>query len=157
MFRCPTSEFPICPFGNPTASPEASSVVHDDSRKRRSKRGVSASAIALYSRSLRQPKPSRTMRMRNGRCAITARKISEDIDLRRLRAACGLFLSLEDHADVIGRAGLEVDGGDAHQLPPFVSEPVQLFSATRVHRVILGPDVDDLVLPNLHGPPPPGD
>src|SRR5437762_2250343 len=150
MFRCPTSEFPICPFGNPTASPDASSVVHDASRKRRSKRGVSASAIALYSRSLRQPKPSRTIRLRNGRCAITARKISEE--LRR-----GLFLALEDHADVIGRAGLEVDGGDAHQLPPFVSEPVQLFSATRVHRVILGPDVDDLVLPNLHGPPPPGD
>src|SRR5437016_1513920 len=66
----------------------------------------------------------------------------------------GLFLALKHHADVIGRAGLEVDGGDAHQLPPLIAEPVQLLGAPRIHRVILGPDVDDLVLPGLHGPAP---
>src|SRR5436190_24342842 len=140
MFRCPTSEFPICPFGNPTASPDASRVVHDDSRKRRSKRGVAASAIALYSRSLRQPKPSRTMRMRKGR-------VTRGAILTRL------LLALEHHADVVGRAGLEVDRSDAHQLPPLVSEAVELLGVSRIHRVILRPDVDDLVLPGLHGPP----
>src|SRR3954452_11284693 len=73
MLRCPTSELPICPRGRPTARPEASSVVHALSRNSRSKRGVSASAIAFDSVSFRQPKPSRTMRMRNGRSGIAAR------------------------------------------------------------------------------------
>src|SRR5213594_1216543 len=104
MLRCPTSELPICPRGNPTASPEASRVVHSISRKRRSKQGVDASAIALYLRSLRQPNPSMTMRMRKG--GVTWGAI-----LTRL------LLALEHHADVIGCARLEVDGGNADQLP----------------------------------------
>src|SRR2546423_8073302 len=117
MLRCPTSELPICPSGRPTAAPDASSVVHGMSRNSTSKRGVAASAIALYSRSLRQPKPSRTMRMRKGR--VTRRAI-----LTRL------LLALEHHADVVGRAGLEVDRGDAHQLPSLVSEAVELLGAS---------------------------
>src|ERR1044071_676424 len=75
MFRCPTSEFPICPAGKPTAPPDASSVVHGQWRKSSSKRGARASAMALYSRSARQPKPSRTMRMTNGR-SLTKRTLS---------------------------------------------------------------------------------
>src|SRR5216684_5864459 len=82
MFRWPTSEFPICPAGSPTARPEASSVVHGDSRKRRSNRGLSAWAMALYSRSLRQPNPSRTMRMRNGRCGMEGGKYQTGIEFR---------------------------------------------------------------------------
>src|SRR5205807_3001827 len=72
----------------------------------------------------------------------------------RPSARCSLLLALAHHAGVIGRAGLEVDRGDAHQLPTFIAEPVQLLGAPRVHRVILGPDVDGLVLPGLHGPAP---
>ena len=34
-----------------------------------------------------------------------------------------------------------------------LAEAVQLLGAARIHRVILRPDVDDLVLPGLHGPP----
>src|SRR3954471_7159847 len=66
-----------------------------------------------------------------------------------------LLLALEDHADVIGCTGLEVDRGDAHQLPAVVAEPVQLLGAPRIHRVIFRPDIDDLVLPGLHGSAPP--
>src|SRR4051794_23993875 len=66
-----------------------------------------------------------------------------------------LFFPFEDHADVIGGAGLEVDGSDADQLPPVIAEPVQLLGAPRIHRVIFRPDVDDLVLPGLHGSAPP--
>src|SRR5205085_7062021 len=111
MFRCPTSELPIWPGGSPTARPDASSVVHEQFAKSSSKRGLSACAMALNSVSLRQPKPSRTMRMIDGRLGLTRRKISGRS-----------FFALEDHADVIGCAGLEVDGGDAHQLPPFIAE-----------------------------------
>src|SRR5216684_410292 len=72
ILRCPTSEFPIWSRGRPTARPEASSVVHDDSRYNRSKHGVAASAMAFDSDSLRQPKPSMTMRMRKVRSVMIA-------------------------------------------------------------------------------------
>src|SRR5947209_3732557 len=126
MLRCPTSEFPIWPSGRPTAAPEASSVVHGMSRKRASKRGVSAVAIAFHCFSLRQPNPSRTTRMRKGRGAMRRENI-------RLRAR--LLIALEHHADVVRRAGLEVDGRDADELPSFVAEAIQLFGAARIHRV----------------------
>src|SRR5438876_9421067 len=61
-----------------------------------------------------------------------------------------LLLALEHHPDMIGRAGFEIDRGDADQLPAFIAEAVELFSAARIHRVILRPDVDDLVFPGLH-------
>ena len=51
--RCSDARPRSCPSGRrgkPTARPEASSVVHGDSRNSRSKRGVSASAIAFDSR-----------------------------------------------------------------------------------------------------------
>src|SRR6266446_777266 len=66
-----------------------------------------------------------------------------------------LLLALEDHADVIGCSGLEVDRRDADKLPAVVPEPVQLLGPPRIHRVILRPDIDDLVLPGLHGSAPP--
>src|SRR6266545_2170454 len=138
MFKCPTSEFPIWPAGSPTAIPDASSVVHGDSRKSRSNRGVFACAIALNSRSLRQPNPSMTTRIRKGRLATLRRSL----------------LPLEHHADVIGRAGFEVERSDADQLPTVVAEAVELFSATGIHRVVLRPDVDDLIFPGLHVRPP---
>src|ERR1051325_408827 len=87
MFRCPTSEFPICPSGRPTARPEASSVVHGQSRKRASKRGFSAAAMALYSVSRRQPKPSRTMRMTKGRAGIRGTLSRECADSGGMAAA----------------------------------------------------------------------
>src|SRR5258708_39891013 len=64
-----------------------------------------------------------------------------------------MLLALEDHANVVGRAGLEVDRGDADQLPPLIAQAVQLFRAPGIHRVVLGPDIDDLVLPGLHDRP----
>src|SRR5439155_21118494 len=65
------------------------------------------------------------------------------------------LLSLEDHSNVIGRAGFEVDRGDADQLPPFVAKAIELFSATGIHRVVLRSDVHDLVFPGLHVRPSP--
>src|SRR5436305_14829762 len=100
MFRCPTSELPICPRGSPTARPEASSVVHALSRNSRSKRGVSAAAIAFDSVSLRQPKPSSTIRMRNGRSVIVKRvsgvgcRVSERLPPT---ATSGFRLAARDH------------------------------------------------------------
>jgi aminopeptidase N len=35
-----------------------------------------------------------------------------------------LLLPFEDHSDVVGRAGFEVDGSDADQLPSFIAEAV---------------------------------
>src|SRR4051795_13173096 len=58
--------------------------------------------------------------------------------------------TLEDHRDVVGRPGLEVDGGDGHQLPPLFSKLVQLRRGVRIETVILASDVDDLVLPLAH-------
>src|SRR5688572_11313949 len=98
--------------------------------------------MALCSRSARQPKPSSTIRMRKGRRGMGRRRYQT---LRGL----GLLLAFEDHADVVRRAGLEVDGRDAHQLPSVVAEAVELFGAARIHRVILRPDVDDLVFPEI--------
>src|SRR5229473_5820042 len=65
-----------------------------------------------------------------------------------------LLFTFENHADVIGRARLEIDGGDADELPAVITEPVQLLGPPRIHRVILRPDIDDLVLPGLHGSAP---
>src|SRR5438034_7380588 len=167
MLRCPTSEFPIWPSGKPTALPEASSVVQAIWRKRRSSSGVSACAMAFHSRSLRQPKPSRTIRMRKGWAGGTAaddNRESKDVgmlgcqivppiqhpniltSLLRLRS----LFPFEHHADVIGCAGFEIDRGDADQFPTFIAQAVELLSAARIHRVILRPDVDDLVFPGLH-------
>src|SRR5437764_11498671 len=64
------------------------------------------------------------------------------------------LLPLEHHSDVIGRAGFEVDRSDADQFPTFVAEAIELFSATGIHRIVLRPDVDDLVFPGLHVRPP---
>src|ERR1051325_1056119 len=130
MLRCPTSEFPIWPAGKPTARPEASSVVHGASRKSSSKRGFCAWAMAFHSRSLRHPKPSSTMRMRKGRSDMRRENIRPRCEpLRR----GGVLLALEDHADVVGCAGLEIDGSDAHQLPPVLTKPIELLGATRIH------------------------
>src|SRR5438067_102793 len=43
---------------------------------------------------------------------------TSNFNFPRSRSRDGL-LALEHHADVIGRAGLDVDRGDAHQLPTF--------------------------------------
>src|SRR6185295_802267 len=59
MFRWPTSEFPICPRGRPTASSEASIVVCAQERHRRSQFGLTARLIALSGASSRHPTPSR--------------------------------------------------------------------------------------------------
>ena len=42
MLRCPTSELPICPAGRPTASPDASSLVHGRVANTSSRHGVRA-------------------------------------------------------------------------------------------------------------------
>ena len=62
MFKCPTSELPICPAGKPTASPEAASFVHEHVSNRRSSVGVFASDTALPGPGSARPKPSMMMR-----------------------------------------------------------------------------------------------
>ena len=58
MFRCPTSELPICPAGKPTASPEAASFVHEHVSNKWSSVGVFASDTALPGPGSARPKPS---------------------------------------------------------------------------------------------------
>ena len=58
MFRCPTSELPICPSGRPTASPLAPIDVCEYSRNILSRFGFRAAAIALPRASSERPKPS---------------------------------------------------------------------------------------------------
>src|SRR3989441_9505400 len=60
-FRCPTSLFPICPSGNPTARPEASSSVRAGRCHSLCHTGVVPSSIAFPSRPGRKPQPSSTM------------------------------------------------------------------------------------------------
>src|SRR5215468_1045549 len=62
MLVWPTSEFPICPSGSPTARPELSSSVRGIFPAKRSRFGVPARRMALSSRSERTPQPSRTAR-----------------------------------------------------------------------------------------------
>src|SRR2546425_104846 len=62
-FRCPTSLFPICPSGSPTARPDASSRVRAGRCHSLCHTGVLPSSIALPSRPGRKPQPSSTMRM----------------------------------------------------------------------------------------------
>src|SRR3954469_3693371 len=61
-FRCPTSLLPICPSGNPTASPDASRSVRGARSHSLCHVGVSPSSIALPSPPGRKPQPSSTMR-----------------------------------------------------------------------------------------------
>src|SRR2546428_9724941 len=60
-FRCPTSLFPICPSGSPTARPEASSSVRAGRCHSLCHTGVLPSSIAFPSRPGRKPQPSSTM------------------------------------------------------------------------------------------------
>src|SRR4029078_8003311 len=57
---------------------------------------------------------------------------------------------LEDHGDVVGRPGLEVDGRDRDELPPFLTQLIELRGGVRVQAVVLAADVDDFVLPLGH-------
>src|SRR2546430_3469378 len=61
-FRRPTSLFPICPSGSPTASPDALRSVRGALAQRRCQVGVSPSSTALPSRPGRKPQPSSTIR-----------------------------------------------------------------------------------------------
>src|SRR5271169_3866496 len=58
MFWCPTSEFPICPSGKPTASPEVLIAVCGQLFANVSRLGVRARAIALPSLRGLIPQPS---------------------------------------------------------------------------------------------------
>src|SRR6266571_3195239 len=58
MFWCPTSEFPICPSGKPTASPEVLIAVCGQFFANLSRLGVRARAIALPSLRGLIPQPS---------------------------------------------------------------------------------------------------
>src|SRR6266849_6265082 len=58
MFWCPTSEFPICPSGRPTASPEVLIAVCGQSLASLSILGVRARAMALPSLRGLIPQPS---------------------------------------------------------------------------------------------------
>src|SRR5262245_17655224 len=60
-FRWPTSLFPICPSGRPTARPDASSSVFGARSHSRCHVGVAPSSTALPSRPGRNPQPSSTM------------------------------------------------------------------------------------------------
>src|SRR5213592_822863 len=60
--RWPTSLFPICPSGSPTASPDASSSVRGAFAQRRCQVGVSPSSTALPARPGRKPQPSSTIK-----------------------------------------------------------------------------------------------
>ena len=59
MFRCPTSEFPICPSGSPTAMPLAFPSTKGHSAISLSITGVLASATALPSLRAFKPYPSK--------------------------------------------------------------------------------------------------
>src|SRR6059036_2326758 len=61
-FRCPTSLLPICPWGRPTARPDALSSVRGAFAQRRCQVGVSPSSTALPTRPGRNPQPSSTIR-----------------------------------------------------------------------------------------------
>src|SRR3954462_16031897 len=58
--------------------------------------------------------------------------------------------TLEDHGDVVGRPGLEVDGGDGNELPPILPKLVELHRGVRIETVVLATNVDDFVLPLAH-------
>ena len=72
MFKCPTSELPICPSGRPTASPEAARRVVGASANRRSSTGVAASEMALPGPGSARPKPSMMMRQAGRRSSSRA-------------------------------------------------------------------------------------
>src|SRR5512137_136037 len=64
MFRCPTSEFPICPSGKPTDIPEVPISTHGYSEQSRVMLGVLARAMALSSERGFTPQPSRIISSR---------------------------------------------------------------------------------------------
>ena len=66
IVRCPTSEFPICPAGNPTAAPEASRVVCGYRARSPSNTGVSASSTAFPGPGGASPQPSRITSTQRG-------------------------------------------------------------------------------------------
>ena len=61
IFICPTSLFPICPSGKPTAGPDVPISVFGNVRNNSSYTGFRASAIAFPSVSARYPHPSSTV------------------------------------------------------------------------------------------------
>src|SRR5215470_18848141 len=88
MLVWPTSEFPICPSGSPTARPELSSSVRGIFPAKRSRFGVPARRMALSSRSERTPQPSRTARRTRclggmGRSSYPAATVTSTITARR--------------------------------------------------------------------------
>ena len=59
IFKCPTSLFPICPSGNPTAFPQAFKVVVGYMAIKSSKLGVFANLTAFPSTRSVNPYPSK--------------------------------------------------------------------------------------------------